>query len=267
MVQKLLARFGPAVASVLAHVGIVCAIALAPGVTTRTPVLFAELVAPDPIPVPEPPAPRPAPVVDRRPLRLPKPIETPMPVAPPPVSRQEPEPATPEPPPPPAPAPVAPVVAPSAALASATPSAVSGPPAIDLADRDAGVFASAPAPSQFTNGTAPASSTPPTTTGSAVAALPQDGVTQRAIPQGGYQHRPAYPTSARRLGVQGTTLLSVLVAEDGRVANVVVTQSAGHPDLDQAAADAVRRWRFEPARRGTEKVAMWVQLPVEFRLR
>ena len=27
------------------------------------------------------------------------------------------------------------------------------------------------------------------------------------------------------------------------------------------------RWRFEPARRGTDKVAMWVQLPVEFRLR
>jgi protein TonB len=100
-----------------------------------------------------------------------------------------------------------------------------------------------------------------------VAALPTDGITQRAIPQGGYQHRPAYPSSARRLGVQGTTLLNVLVADDGRVANVIVKQSAGHPDLDQAAAEAVRRWRFEPARRGTEKVAMWVQLPVEFRLR
>jgi protein TonB len=100
-----------------------------------------------------------------------------------------------------------------------------------------------------------------------VAALPADGITQHAIPEGGYQHRPAYPSSARRLGVQGTTLLKVLVADDGRVASVIVAQSAGHPDLDQAAADAVRRWRFEPARRGTEKVAMWVQLPVEFRLR
>jgi protein TonB len=101
----------------------------------------------------------------------------------------------------------------------------------------------------------------------AVAALPTDGITQRAIPQGGYQHRPTYPSSARRLGVQGTTVLNVLVADDGRVANVVVAESAGHPDLDQAAAEAVRRWRFEPARRGAEKVAMWVQLPVEFRLR
>jgi periplasmic protein TonB len=63
------------------------------------------------------------------------------------------------------------------------------------------------------------------------------------------------------------TLLGVLVADDGRVADVVVKQSAGHPDLDRAAAEAVRRWQFEPARRGSETVAMWVLLPVEFRLR
>jgi protein TonB len=61
--------------------------------------------------------------------------------------------------------------------------------------------------------------------------------------------------------------LRVHVASDGRVADVVVQESAGHPDLDQAAVDAVRRWRFEPARRGTEAVAMWVLLPVEFRLK
>jgi protein TonB len=264
MLWKSLARFGPAAASVLAHVGIVCAIALAPGMAVRTPVLFAELVDPDPLPLPQPPAPRPAPV-DRRPLRLPKPIETPMPVAPPPVSRQEPEPPAPAAPPPPAPTPAEPVVGPPAALASATPSAVSGPPAVDVVDRNAGVFASAPAPSQSTNGAA--SSVAPTSPAPSPASLPTDGITQRAIPQGGYQHRPSYPATARRLGVQGTTLLKVLVADDGRVTDVVVVQSAGHPDLDQAAADAVRRWRFEPARRGSDKVAMWVQLPVEFRLR
>jgi len=48
---------------------------------------------------------------------------------------------------------------------------------------------------------------------------------------------------------------------------VLVEKSAGHVELDEAAADAVRRWRFEPARRGPEAVAMWVLLPVEFRLR
>jgi protein TonB len=51
------------------------------------------------------------------------------------------------------------------------------------------------------------------------------------------------------------------------VGEIVVEQSAGHPDLDQAAADAVKRWRFEPARRGQEAVAMWVLHPVEFHLK
>lgn len=93
------------------------------------------------------------------------------------------------------------------------------------------------------------------------------GITQTAIPRGGYQVRPSYPSSARRLGIQGTTTLRIYVATDGRVSEIVVDRSAGHPDLDHAASDAVKRWRFEPARRGTEAVGMWVLLPVEFRLR
>ena len=100
----------------------------------------------------------------------------------------------------------------------------------------------------------------------AVAAKPPEGVTQTARPQGGYQVRPAYPSAPRRLGIQGTTMLRVHVLADGRIGEVLVERSAGHPDLDQAATDAVRRWRFEPARRGADAVAMWVLLPVEFRL-
>jgi protein TonB len=92
-------------------------------------------------------------------------------------------------------------------------------------------------------------------------------ITREARPTGGYQVRPTYPSTARRLGVQGTTLLRVHVLEDGRVGEVDVEQSAGHPDLDQAATNAVRRWRFEPARRGEQAVAMWVRLPVEFRIK
>jgi len=110
--------------------------------------------------------------------------------------------------------------------------------------------------------------------GPAVAALPPGpaavapgALTRTAIPRGGYQVTPSYPATARRLGIEGTALLSVFVDADGRVGEVVVKQSAGHPDLDRAAADAVRRWRFEPARRGAEAVGISVELPVEFRLR
>ena len=96
---------------------------------------------------------------------------------------------------------------------------------------------------------------------------PAEAATELARPKGGYQVRPSYPSTARRLGAQGTTLLKVHVLADGRVGEVVVQESAGHSDLDRAAADAVRQWRFDPARRGSEPVAMWVLLPVEFRLR
>ena len=36
--------------------------------------------------------------------------------------------------------------------------------------------------------------------------------------------------------------------------------------LDAAAAEAVKRWHFVPARRGTEAVEAWVRVPIEFRL-
>ena len=99
------------------------------------------------------------------------------------------------------------------------------------------------------------------------AAAAFESVTQQARPQGGYQVQPSYPATPRRLGIQGTTLLRVHVLADGRIRDVLVEKSAGHPELDDAATDAVRRWRFDPARRGSDAVAMWVLLPVEFKLR
>jgi TonB family protein len=87
-----------------------------------------------------------------------------------------------------------------------------------------------------------------------------------ARPLGGYQVKPRYPESARRAGAQGVTLLRVRVMENGRVGEVIIDQSAGFRDLDFAAAEAVKKWLFEPARRGKEAVAVWVMLPVKFEL-
>jgi TonB family protein len=94
-----------------------------------------------------------------------------------------------------------------------------------------------------------------------------EGLATFARPLGGYQVTPPYPESARRLGIQGVAQLRFEVLPTGRVGSVLVDRSAGHPDLDRAAVDAVRQWRFEPARRGSEPVAVWVTLPVRFELR
>lgn len=78
---------------------------------------------------------------------------------------------------------------------------------------------------------------------------------------------PDYPAEARRLGQEGRVLLRVLVAADGHAQDVSIDQGCGFPLLDDAAAAAVRRWRFTPGRRGDTAVAAWVLIPIFFKLR
>jgi protein TonB len=93
-----------------------------------------------------------------------------------------------------------------------------------------------------------------------------DGLVATARPLGGYQVKPRYQESARKIGAQGVTLLRVRVLENGHVGDVLIEKSAGFRDLDFAAAEAVKKWLFEPARRGKEPVQAWVLLPVKFEL-
>ena len=78
---------------------------------------------------------------------------------------------------------------------------------------------------------------------------------------------PVYPAAAKRAGEEGRVLLRVLVSADGRAQAVEIARSSGSELLDQAALDAVRRWRFVPARRGEADVAAHVQVPIVFSLR
>jgi protein TonB len=96
---------------------------------------------------------------------------------------------------------------------------------------------------------------------------PGGGVGSLARPLGGYQLLPKYPESARRQGITGTSLLLFEVLANGTVGDVQVERSAGHSDLDQAAVEAVKKWRFDPARRGNQPIAVWLRMPVRFVLR
>lgn len=78
--------------------------------------------------------------------------------------------------------------------------------------------------------------------------------------------RPEYPESARRAGRQGSVLLRVLVDEHGRSKKIEIHQSSGSDALDRAAAEAIRRWRFIPARYGDQPVASWIRIPIDFSL-
>jgi protein TonB len=78
--------------------------------------------------------------------------------------------------------------------------------------------------------------------------------------------KPKYPDTARRDGKEGRVLLRVLVNEEGRTASVQVNRSSGVESLDQAALEAIKRWRFSPARLGDRPVESWVRIPIDFRL-
>src|SRR5262245_54950070 len=179
--------------SCLVHVALVGA-AIAFGrelVAPKLPsVLIADLTLIEEPRLIEAPAPGPSAPAPPKPkkLTLPKPIATPMP-----APAKEPETIEPTPPtgPPPAAAePSAPAREPAGAAA----------PTTSFESGGASVAAQLPAePSR--GGANGDSGTPP----KSMAALPSDGVTQMAIPRGGYQVRPSYPSSARRLGIQGMT--------------------------------------------------------------
>lgn len=78
--------------------------------------------------------------------------------------------------------------------------------------------------------------------------------------------KPSYTEQARRAGVEGEVVLEIVVQSDGSVGHVRVLQRLGS-GLDERAIDAVRQWRFDPARRQGTPVDVVVEVSVEFKLR
>ena len=77
---------------------------------------------------------------------------------------------------------------------------------------------------------------------------------------------PDYPTLSRRIGEQGRVLLRVLVSEQGTPQSVELESGSGFNRLDKAAMDAVKKWRFIPARKGSQAVSAYVLVPLKFSL-
>ncbi len=78
--------------------------------------------------------------------------------------------------------------------------------------------------------------------------------------------RADYTDEARRAGLTGEVLLEIVVRRDGTVGDVRVLRALGS-GLDQRAAQAVRQWRFSPARWKGVPVDVVVEVAVEFKLR
>ena len=77
---------------------------------------------------------------------------------------------------------------------------------------------------------------------------------------------PDYPEDARQDGIAGTVGVKIEVLENGRTGEVRIVRSSGRSSLDEAALQAVRRWRFVPAEEDGQAIRCFTTLAVVFDL-
>lgn len=103
-----------------------------------------------------------------------------------------------------------------------------------------------------------------------VAAAPSGGV-YPAVPPGGSQPvvirrtPPRYPSSARRAGIEGIVVVRAIIRRDGSVDDVEVLRDLPN-GLGDAAADAVRNWRFRPAEYQGRPIDVYYTVTINYRL-
>lgn len=72
-----------------------------------------------------------------------------------------------------------------------------------------------------------------------------------------------YSDDARAKGIEGNVVVGFTVDHDGIPQGIQIKRSL-YPSLDQAAIEAVRTWRFEPAMKNGQPVSMWMEAEINF---
>jgi protein TonB len=74
---------------------------------------------------------------------------------------------------------------------------------------------------------------------------------------------PKYPDSLKREGVSGVVAVQIIIDETGVVSSSSILKSS-HPDFEKPALDAVRNWKFKPAKKDGAAVKVKVTVPLRF---
>ncbi len=82
-----------------------------------------------------------------------------------------------------------------------------------------------------------------------------------------FSAKPTYPEICRQAGIEGTTVVKMLIDIDGSVIDVKILKSSGNQLLDQSAIAAARKSTFTPAKQRDTLVRVWVSRPVRFQLK
>ena len=108
---------------------------------------------------------------------------------------------------------------------------------------------------------APVAEAAPAATGPA----PAVAANSQPMPIAGQSPPPTYPAAALRAGETGSVVVRVDVDATGYPNNATVIQRSGSRELDRAATDAVRRWRFTPAHSNGQPVPGSIEVPFDFK--
>ena len=110
----------------------------------------------------------------------------------------------------------------------------------------------------FSNMDAP----PPPPSGPKVAFIPYD-----LAPRAKSAIKPIYPEIAQEAGIEGVVVVQAFIDERGRVKETLILKGVPNTGLDEAAMEAIRRTKFHPAEQRERPVAVWISIPVNFRLK
>jgi periplasmic protein TonB len=77
---------------------------------------------------------------------------------------------------------------------------------------------------------------------------------------------PDYPRLSRKAGEEGRVVMKVLVSAEGLADEVQIEKTSGSERLDNAAMDAVKKWRFIPAKKNNQPLSAYVLVPMKFSL-
>ena len=99
-------------------------------------------------------------------------------------------------------------------------------------------------------------------TGNAVMTADLVDVPPKPVARGSFK----YPPAAKKNGVKGYVVLSVLVEADGSVNQVQVLESSPSGIFDASALQGIRAWHFEPAKYKGETVRVWAKQKIRFDL-
>jgi periplasmic protein TonB len=83
-----------------------------------------------------------------------------------------------------------------------------------------------------------------------------------------YKAPVVFPLEAEIKGITGTVWVKCLIDSAGAVADVVIEKDSGeHVGFEEAAIDAARQNKWEPATYNGKPIAAWVTYKIQFKLR